>query len=99
MDDQWVADPVEMQPLKNGIEAYTLLVDGGGRAVEIRAGGTLEGQDGSSGGGGVRAHLKTGPGSSTPAIADERRQRFLQPRVAGANDASEDPLFLDLQRY
>ena len=35
-------------------------VDGGGRVVEIRLGGTSEGQDWQSSGGGVRAHPEAG---------------------------------------
>ena len=76
-----------------------LLVDGGGCVVQICLGGTVEGQDGRGGGGGVRTHPETGPWTPTRAIADGCRQRVLQPLVSGLDDASEDPSFLDVRRY
>ena len=61
-------------------------LDGGGRVIQVRVGGTRVIQDGEGRDGGFRENFETQRRTSTYQIANGRRQRILQQDVSSLDD-------------
>ena len=74
-------------------------VDGGGRVVQVRVGGTRQIQDGQRRHGRLREDFETQRRTSTSQIANGRRQRILQQDVSSLDDTQGDQSFFHQRRH